>query len=63
MKFTKQYLNSSPYIGVFAVATETISLFPSFITQKQKLYFQDILGTEIIQGTLAGSHLLCLFSS
>ncbi|MDO8427769.1 MAG: translation initiation factor IF-6 [Candidatus Diapherotrites archaeon] len=62
MKFTKQYLNSSPYIGVFAVTSETISLFPAFITKKQKLYFQDILGTEIIQGTLAGSHLLGVFA-
>ena len=58
MKFIKEYLNASPYIGVFAVATETHSLFPEFITQKQKAYYQDILGTEIIQTTLAGSHLL-----
>ncbi|MBU0636420.1 translation initiation factor IF-6 [Candidatus Micrarchaeota archaeon] len=58
MKIQKLTIKGSPFIGVFARTTETISLVPHGLSSKEKKTLQQILETEIIPCSLANSSLI-----
>ncbi|MEM4662459.1 MAG: translation initiation factor IF-6 [Candidatus Diapherotrites archaeon] len=63
MKINKGTVNSSPFVGVFLVVTEKITLMPPNIMQKEELKIKKTFDTEFIKTKLADSTLLGVLCS
>ena len=58
MKIDKGTINSSPFVGIFAVVTEKVALLPYSIVPKEENKFRGLFDVEIIKTKLADSSLL-----
>ena len=58
MRIAKHSIHGTAFIGVFASVTEKIGLFPLTLPQKQVKEFEDILGIEAIQTSIAACSLI-----
>ena len=58
MRVEKQSIHGSAFIGIFCCVTEKLGLFPRNISIKQLKHFQEVLGIEAIQTSIAECPLL-----
>ncbi|MCX8189684.1 MAG: translation initiation factor IF-6 [Candidatus Diapherotrites archaeon] len=63
MKIDKGTVNSSPFVGVFIVLTDTVALVPSGILPKEEAKLKNIFDVEIIKTKLSDSSLLGVLCS
>lgn len=58
MKIEKAKVKGSPYLGVFASATEEVCLVPENIEKKEKKKIEEILEVEAVKTSIASSSIL-----
>jgi translation initiation factor 6 len=51
-------VKSSPFVGVFAVVTDKVALFPRAMEQKEKRKVESLFGVDVVYASLANSSLL-----
>ena len=61
MEFLKSGVRGSPFVGVFAAATDDIGLFPHSLDEKHTKLWEQTLGTHSIKCTIANSSLIGVF--
>ncbi len=63
MKFIKDLIHASPYVGVFSTVTEKLALVPRDLPEPKLVQYRDILEVELIPCSIAGSSLLGVLSA
>ena len=61
MEFLKSTIRGSPFVGIFAVATDEVALFPTALDEKHTRLWEETLGVQGIKCTIANSSLLGVF--
>ncbi|AJF60623.1 MAG: translation initiation factor IF-6 [Candidatus Diapherotrites archaeon] len=62
MHFLKKTIRGSPFVGVFAVASEDFFLVPFSIEKKELAGIEEKLGAKVVKASLASSPLLGVLS-
>ena len=62
MNFSKGYIRSSPYVGIFATATDEFALLPTIASESEIKEAQRTLEVPIVKALLGNSPLLGILS-
>ena len=63
MKIELGTVRETPFVGIFAIATEKFAMVPKTISAKEEKKIENLFGTEIIKASIANSGLLGVLSA
>ena len=62
MKIDLGTVRQSPFVGIFAIATEKIAFIPKQVSEKEEKMLKTLFDTELVKTSIANSSLLGVFA-